>query len=538
MYGSSRLSSLFTPTLALLALGAGAAAAADLSAQQQAVEPAAIPSGWSYTFTPYGWVPWFSGNATIKGRDFKVEADPSELFGHLNFAAIGNVEASKGPFSLKIDGFYANIGASPSLLRSTDIGTAGANLSTGLSLTIVEVTGGYEVMRWGSGGLKDSSGSYTALDLLAGARYWQQSVDVNLNLTGPAGGSVAFARSGLVDWTDPFIGARIRRQIAPGEELALRGDIGGFDAGSTFSWQALATYNRHLFDFKGFPVDAYLGFRALSVDYTQGSGLNKYTYDVVQYGPVVGATVHFGDLSANAAEPASAGGYKDGPVSASAPTWTGYYLGVDGGGGWGDSNTLTFTDTVPGIGNPGSFDRYGGFGGIQAGYNRQGALGLGDSWVLGLETDFQASEINNRFSTISPYFGQTFFDAKQGIDYFGTVRGRIGYATGNMLIYGTGGLAYGNVITKIHLNNLGSRVTDYLRDVGTETGYAVGGGVEYVFAPGWSAKLEYQYIDLGDQSLSGVASNGEIDRTKVDNSFNTLRVGLNYHLQNDQAPLK
>ena len=364
-------------------------------------------------------------------------------------------------------------------------------------------------------------------------------MDVNLNLFGPAGGRISFAHSGLIDWTDPFVGARIRHELAPGQEVVLRGDIGGFDAGSMFSWQALATYNRHLFDFKGFPVDAYLGFRALSVDYTQGSGFNKYTYDVVQYGPVAGATVHFGDLSADATEPSNpsgAGGYKDGPASAAAPSWTGYYLGVNGGGGWGDSNTLTFTDTAPGAGNPGSFDRYGGFGGIQAGYNWQGALGLGDSWVLGFETDFQGSEINNRFSKIAPYFGPTFFDARQGIDYFGTVRGRIGYATGNLLIYGTGGFAYGNVITKIRLANLD--FTNSLRNDETEAGYAVGGGLEYVFAPGWSAKLEYQYVDLGAQSLSGLASNGDIDRTKVDNNFNTLRVGFNYHLQSDYVPRK
>ncbi len=215
----------------------------------------------------------------------------------------------------------------------------------------------------------------------------KQTLDANLNLLGPAGGSLSFAHSGQVDWTDPFFGARIRHELAPGQEVALRGDIGGFDVGSRFSWQALATYNRHLFDFKGFPVDAYLGFRALSVDYTQGFGLNKYTYDVVQYGPVAGATVHFGALPASVEEPAATGGYKDGPVSATPVSWTGYYLGINGGGGWSDSNTLTFTDTVPGVGNPGSFDRYGGFGGIQAGYNRQGGLGLGDSWVLGLETE-------------------------------------------------------------------------------------------------------------------------------------------------------
>jgi outer membrane immunogenic protein len=126
--------------------------------------------------------------------------------------------------------------------------------------------------------------------------------------------------------------------------------------------------------------------------------------------------------------------------------------------------------------------------------------------------------------------------ARQGIDYFGTVRGRIGYATGNMLIYGTGGFAYGNVITKIRLSNLG--FTNLLRNDETETGYAVGGGLEYVFAPGWSAKLEYQYIDLGEQSVSNVASNLRTDSTSVYNNFTTLRVGVNYHLQSDYVPLK
>lgn len=178
-------------------------------------------------------------------------------------------------------------------------------------------------------------------------------MDVSLNLTGALGGSVAFARSGAVDWTDPFIGARIRHQLAPGQELDLRGDIGGFDAGSMFSWQLLATYNRHLFDLSSISADAYLGFRALSVDYTQGSGSNKYTYDVVQYGPVIGLTARF--PSPNAADPekpAGAGGYKDGPVSEPA-SWTGYYLGVNGGGGWGDSNNLIFTDSGPDTGNAG-----------------------------------------------------------------------------------------------------------------------------------------------------------------------------------------
>ena len=73
----------------------------------------------------------------------------------------------------------------------------------------------------------------------------------------------------------------------------LRGDVGGFGAGSDFSWQVLATYNWQLCTFGGHLIDGYLGYRALSVDYSQGSGNTEYKYDVLMQGPVMGATLHF-----------------------------------------------------------------------------------------------------------------------------------------------------------------------------------------------------------------------------------------------------
>jgi hypothetical protein len=68
--------------------------------------------------------------------------------------------------------------------------------------------------------------------------------------------------SGSVDWLDPFVGARVRQQLAPGQEIVLRGDVGGFGAGSQFSWQAIGTYNWLLGVTHGIPVDGYVGFRA------------------------------------------------------------------------------------------------------------------------------------------------------------------------------------------------------------------------------------------------------------------------------------
>ena len=108
MHGALRLSPLFGSTLALLTLSAGSTAAADLSSPQPQAVPNAISSGWEFTFTPYLWAPWFSGNATIKGRTFDVQADPSDVFGALKFAVMGDLEARKGRFSLMVDGFYGN----------------------------------------------------------------------------------------------------------------------------------------------------------------------------------------------------------------------------------------------------------------------------------------------------------------------------------------------------------------------------------------------------------------------------------------------
>ena len=116
-------------------------------------------------------------------------------------------------------------------------------------------------------------------------------------LNGPLGlsirGNRAIAASGSVDWVDPFIGARVRQQLAPGQEIVVRGDVGGFGAGSQFTWQAIGTYNWLLGVTHGIPVDGYVGFRALSADYSQGSGTSKFTFDNVIYGPVIGATMRF-----------------------------------------------------------------------------------------------------------------------------------------------------------------------------------------------------------------------------------------------------
>ena len=153
--------------------------------------------------------------------------------------------------------------------------------------------------------------------------------------------------------------------------------------------------------------------------------------------------------------------------------WTGAYIGINGGGGWGRSD---YSAPFP----TGSFNTSGGLVGGTLGYNWQmGQL------VFGVEGDIDWSNI--RGST--PCAGTT---CETRNDWLGTARGRLGYAFGRFLPYVTGGAAFGNV--KTNIAGIGS-ASD------TKAGWTLGGGLEYGLAGPWSIKAEYLYVDLGHNSV-------------------------------------
>lgn len=137
-------------------------------------------------------------------------------------------------------------------------------------------------------------------DFVAGARYWHQSSTVSADLSTTVNldgliveGNRVLAKSGSVDWVDPFIGVRFRQALANGQSVNLRGDIGGFDVGSDVTWQVVASYNFQICTTDSYAIDGYVGYRALSVDYSQGAGSNRYEFDAIMQGPVVGASLRF-----------------------------------------------------------------------------------------------------------------------------------------------------------------------------------------------------------------------------------------------------
>jgi hypothetical protein len=267
---------------------------ADFGPAPQPVLPA---SQWRLSFTPYGWLTWLDGQQTVKGRSVNVDVDPIQLLEHLERVPFfGYGEARNGPLALYSDIFYANLGLSGDGIRSRSLapgitGTLSAAVGLDFEEAVVEVGGAYEVMKLDS---------HTAIDVLAGARYWHQEGSINLALAGTLdtgdlsiSGNRAIARSGSVDWVDPLIGGRIRYNSAPGQDFILRGDVGGFGVGSQFSWNALAAYSFVFSKRDGVTYSGLLGYRALSADYEQGSGRTKYVYDVVMHGPVTGLTIGF-----------------------------------------------------------------------------------------------------------------------------------------------------------------------------------------------------------------------------------------------------
>lgn len=199
--------------------------------------------------------------------------------------------------------------------------------------------------------------------------------------------------------------------------------------------------------------------------------------------------------------------------------WQGAYIGANVGTAWGNGSDVTLSG--PGAGGPfASFEPDGWYGGGQFGYNAQF-----NSLVLGLEADLQGADISD--STFGGVAGGGGYIAQSTMDinWFSTLRARAGYAAGPALLYVTGGFAFADVDHSFVATNGGNTVA--ASSSGIETGYTVGGGLEWAFAPNWSLKSEYLYVDLGDQTLSGASPGGAYAST-TDVDFHTVRVGVNY----------
>ena len=220
------------------------------------------------------------------------------------------------------------------------------------------------------------------------------------------------------------------------------------------------------------------------------------------------------------------------PIPVVAPySWTGCYVGVEGGGSWGNNrSTSNGTNNSVVNGTQGSLkaesDISGGIVGGTLGCNYQV-----NQWVFGIEGDYSWSGEKGGSNLVNPPFVPSFReDVSQ--NYIATIRGRLGWAfRPAFMVYGTAGAAFADL--RIHEFDptaaLGTPASIGATETHQYAGWTVGVGFEWGFAPNWSAKAEYLYMDLGRQGFFQTTATGCCTFQNTRLTDNVVRAGINYN---------
>ena len=258
----------------------------------------------SLKITPYLWALNTNGNFIVNdkslGNDTSI-IDAISKSSSFPLAFMGRAEITHGSFWAYGDFAFAQLRFSDSILITRQP-IADIALATSLSGHLRQTLGigeggvGYEIARWK---LLNSTSSYTAADGYIGARYGY----IGLNLTA---GAIAVANSQLLNvqkigagtiettnkmqWLDPLVGLRVRHSVSPSQNFELRGDIGGFGVGTKFTWQTVGAYVPEV-DYSGWKISGLIGYRALSIDYSNWANGKQNSFNAILHGPVIGVSL-------------------------------------------------------------------------------------------------------------------------------------------------------------------------------------------------------------------------------------------------------
>ncbi len=226
--------------------------------------------GWSFSIAPYLWMAGIDGDLTVKGQQVSVDASFDDVWSDLDFGGQVHLEVGKGRWGAFIDPTYSEL--------TVEQETAAGRIEAESSIWLLEFGGFYRAI--GPSGAKGSTPAFH-LDVLGGGRYW----DVTGKIRSPYIGKY----EQTADWLDPFIGLRIWAPVSQKAAFSARGDLGGFGAGSDFTFNFMASFG---YDFT--PVfSGWFGYRVLSVDYKDGSGSDRFQFDTTWHGPIAGFMLRF-----------------------------------------------------------------------------------------------------------------------------------------------------------------------------------------------------------------------------------------------------
>jgi hypothetical protein len=218
--------------------------------------------GWEFTIAPYLVAAGMNGSLTVKGLEADVDVPFSTVVENLDMAGMVHFGMQNEHWAATSDLVYMDLEASKDAVR----GAATATVTE----TLFEVTGGYRLS--------------PAVTLLAGARLVNLGTGVRY-----AGPNLERDADASKSWVDPIVGATFTSPLAERWWLGVHGDVGGFGVGSDLAWQAYANVGYRASDL----VPIIVGYRAIDIDYQEGSGNDLFRYDVMSAGPQMGVAFTF-----------------------------------------------------------------------------------------------------------------------------------------------------------------------------------------------------------------------------------------------------
>lgn len=222
-------------------------------------------TGWQFVFAPYLWIASLDGSTTVDGQEVESEDGGDGFFASPALTGfMFYVEASRGPWSISLDDFWVDASFTAAAPGVVD----GEALISGL---VMQSMVGYRVS--------------DAWRVSVGARYYDLEAELDLEF---AGQPATELQAGRV-WVDPLVGVDYRGALGSSTAFRASADVGGFGVGSDLSWSASAVVDWSLGESWG----AFVGYRALDVNFTDGGGSERVDFSLTLYGPMVGVRFSF-----------------------------------------------------------------------------------------------------------------------------------------------------------------------------------------------------------------------------------------------------
>ena len=238
---------------------------------------------WTFTVAPYLWAVGMNGDVGVAGIKTSVNDSFIDIMQDSDsvMAFMGDFSASKGPWSFFVSPTWAKLGSD-----DESFGPIKADVTE--TITIIGFGMKYRLAEWSLADMPGGSPAWAnqkfTFDLLAGGRYTHLKIELDFKRIG--------SRDKSKDWVDPFVGAVTQIGLTDKLSFRVRGDVGGFGVGSDVTLNGVGLLG---YKVRPFGLDGTLaaGYRALYQDYTDGSGRNKFTWNMTLHGPVLGLAVTF-----------------------------------------------------------------------------------------------------------------------------------------------------------------------------------------------------------------------------------------------------